>query len=384
MKTKLPEGWREVELKDVCEIVMGQSPPGHSYNYKHNGTPFFQGKAEFGKRYPEIKKWTTSPSKVAKPNDILMSVRAPVGSVNICNVNCCIGRGLAALRAEDKLDKLYLFHTLQFKEKEISNLGTGSTFKAITSKQLNSIKIILPPLSTQHKIVSILEKAEKAKEWRKESDKLTDNYLKSVFFEMFGGKNKFETKKLKEIGYLKHGFLYRPVDYVNEGIKTVRIGDFDEEDVNTNDSVKVDSSNLETHKEEIIRKGDVIIALSGATTGKSCLVKKDIVALQNYRVGRIVTDKKIVLSEYIAYFVKTNYFQSLIKNSSVVSAQPNISKENFDNFDIPLPPLHLQQKFASIVKEVEAMKEQQTHSKEQIDNLFNALMQKAFKGELVV
>jgi len=80
--------WREVELsnKTYFEITMGQSPSGISYNAESNGTPFFQGKAEFGKKYPSVKKWTTAPSKFAKSGDILMSVRAPVGSINMSNI----------------------------------------------------------------------------------------------------------------------------------------------------------------------------------------------------------------------------------------------------------------------------------------------------------
>ena len=94
----LNKGFKVKELNEISEIVMGQSPPGNSYNEERKGTPFFQGKAEFTDKYPVIKKWTTKPSKLALPNSILISVRAPVGDVNLCNVKCCIGRGLASIR----------------------------------------------------------------------------------------------------------------------------------------------------------------------------------------------------------------------------------------------------------------------------------------------
>jgi type I restriction enzyme, S subunit len=383
MDRNLPNGWKFERLGDVAELIMGQSPPGNTYNTNHNGMPFLQGNAEFGEVSPEHVKCTTMPLKVAPKGSILISIRAPVGDVNIADIDYCIGRGLASLSFYEG-DNKFLYYALIFFKNRIESEGVGSTFKAIDKSSLQNFKIPYPSLETQRKIVAIIEKAEATKQFRAQADEFTNQLLQSIFLEMFfNKKDRWISKKLKEFGYLKHGYLYRPKDYIHDGIITIRIGDFDEEDVNTSGCVKVAPSNLEIHKDEIIRKGDIIIALSGATTGKSCLVKKDITALQNYRVGRIVVDKKIALPEYISYFIKTSYFQSLIKNNSVVSAQANVSKENFDNFEISLPPISLQNKFAEIVKYITVMKEQQKPSKEYIDNLFNTLMQKAFRGELV-
>lgn len=95
-----------VKLGDICEIIAGQSPEGSSYNSEQQGIPFYQGKTEFGEKYIKApQKWTTSPTKLALPNDILMSVRAPVGPVNIAVNKCCIGRGLASIRASDKVNQ---------------------------------------------------------------------------------------------------------------------------------------------------------------------------------------------------------------------------------------------------------------------------------------
>ena len=95
---ELPEGWIIKKLDDACNIIMGQSPPGNTYNKDKSGLPFFQGKAEFGVRYPTVVKWCSKPKKVAYKNDVLISVRAPVGPTNIASSDCCIGRGLAVIR----------------------------------------------------------------------------------------------------------------------------------------------------------------------------------------------------------------------------------------------------------------------------------------------
>ena len=102
--TALPASWRSSRLEDVCEIILGQSPPGDTYNTVGNGLPFFQGKTEFGEYYPTPRKWCSTPTKIAEAEDVLISVRAPVGPTNLCPTRACIGRGLAAIRPRDGME----------------------------------------------------------------------------------------------------------------------------------------------------------------------------------------------------------------------------------------------------------------------------------------
>ena len=167
----LGERFPEEELENVTKIIMGQSPPGDSYNENENGMPFFQGKREFGDKYPVVEKWTTTPSKIAEPDSILMSVRAPVGDINLCPIKSCIGRGLASIVPMEKLELGYLYSFLKLNKEKISDLGSGSTFKAITGKQLKAIKIQVPPIAIQKKFASIVERVEKIKEAQGKSGK---------------------------------------------------------------------------------------------------------------------------------------------------------------------------------------------------------------------
>ncbi len=155
MLSNLPPNWSWVKLGDVCEIIMGQSPPSSTYNTEKLGLPFFQGKAEFTELYPEVRKWCSEPNKIAQPLDILISVRAPVGSTNIANQKCCIGRGLAAIRYPEC--NKFIFYFFRLVEKDLDKLGTGTTFKAISSKTINEFPIPLPPLPDQKKIVAKIE-----------------------------------------------------------------------------------------------------------------------------------------------------------------------------------------------------------------------------------
>lgn len=151
---KVPGHWEVKRLGEVCEIIMGQSPPSTTYNTQGIGLPFFQGKAEFTDLYPVVEKWCDSPNKISLPNDILISVRAPVGATNIADTKCCIGRGLAAVRYENFK---YIFHFLRSIEKELDKKGTGTTFRAISGETLRATEIPLPPLPEQRAIVAKIE-----------------------------------------------------------------------------------------------------------------------------------------------------------------------------------------------------------------------------------
>jgi len=133
---RIPEEWEVVRLGDesVADLIMGQSPPSSTYNNTGIGLPFLQGNAEFGEMYPTPVLSCSHPIKIAERNDILLSVRAPVGDVNIAPFKSCIGRGLAAIKPKsNKLDYLFLFYCLKFRSRLFKSISMGSTFKAIRS-----------------------------------------------------------------------------------------------------------------------------------------------------------------------------------------------------------------------------------------------------------
>ena len=155
---ELPDGWVWTTLKEISEIILGQSPPSSTYNTDGEGLPFYQGKLEFGKLYPTPRKWCTAPKKFAKKGDVFISIRAPVGPTNLCPEKSAVGRGLAAIRGLDGIQPFFILHLLRRFENEIASRGTGTTFKAITGNQLKNFEIPLPPLPEQKQIVSELER----------------------------------------------------------------------------------------------------------------------------------------------------------------------------------------------------------------------------------
>ena len=128
-------------LDSIARVIAGQSPASSTYNSTGEGLPFFQGKADFQEMYPKVRIWCTSGKrKEAEPSDILISVRAPVGAVNICDQKSIIGRGLSAIRPSKEVDTKFLYYFLKANERQIDALGTGSTFKAITQETLKKIE----------------------------------------------------------------------------------------------------------------------------------------------------------------------------------------------------------------------------------------------------
>jgi type I restriction enzyme S subunit len=119
--------------------------------------PFFQGKADFGELYPIPRKWCTDPIKIARPGDVLISVRAPVGPTNLCAEACCIGRGLAALRPGAQMEPKFLLFVMRALEPEIARKGQGSTFAGITKRDLEHLQVPVPPLDEQAHVVAYLD-----------------------------------------------------------------------------------------------------------------------------------------------------------------------------------------------------------------------------------
>lgn len=144
LKREIPEGWSDKTLSQIANITMGQSPEGSSYNEDGEGTIFYQGSTDFGWLFPSTRQYTTAPSRMAKKGDILLSVRAPVGDMNIANTDCCIGRGLAALNSKTGSDG-FLFYVMKYFKKIFDRRNSeGTTFGSITKSDLHSLTLAFP------------------------------------------------------------------------------------------------------------------------------------------------------------------------------------------------------------------------------------------------
>jgi len=157
LKREIPVRWKDKQLSHIANITMGQSPSGDSFNVAGNGIVFFQGSTDFGWQFPTVRQYTTEPARMAKCGDILLSVRAPVGDMNIANLDCCIGRGLAALNSKEGYDGFLFYVMKYFKTIFDRRNSEGTTFGSITKDDLHSLPLAYPPtdlLREYDKVVS--------------------------------------------------------------------------------------------------------------------------------------------------------------------------------------------------------------------------------------
>lgn len=144
VKREIPEGWQDKQLCQIANITMGTSPAGDSLNDFGDGIEFFQGSTDFGWQFPTVRQYTTQPVRMAKRGDILLSVRAPVGDLNVAHIDCCIGRGLAALNSKDGFDG-FLFYVMQYFKTVFDRRNSeGTTFGSITKDDLHSLPLACP------------------------------------------------------------------------------------------------------------------------------------------------------------------------------------------------------------------------------------------------
>jgi restriction endonuclease S subunit len=364
------DNWKIVKLGDICEVKKGTSITKN--RVVEGGIPVIAGGQQPAYYH-----------NVANRNGKTITISASgayAGFVNYFEIpifasDCTTIQSLD----ESKVLTKYIYLFLKSKQKYIYTLQRGAGQPHVYAKDLVKIDVPLPPLPVQKRIVSILEKAEKLKERRKKANEETNKIIQSVFYEMFWGK-KYPMRSLIELSKEKpqYGSGAKAIKYDGK-LRYIRITDID----SSGELIKSNPVSPSFFNEKyVLKKGDLLFARSGATVGKTYLHRKN--DNSSIYAGYMIRFrfKEEVNPEYVYAFTKTSYYKGWIKKTQTQVAQPNINAKQYGSLKNPLPPIHLQLKFAEIVKKIEAMKERQKKSTEDINQLFDALMQKAFKGEL--
>ena len=195
----LPLGWKSAKLCDIAKMVMGQSPPSDTYNENRIGLPFLQGKADFTESFPRPTKWCTMPLKIAPKGSVLISVRAPVGDVNLADQEYIIGRGLSSISI-DNGDNGFLFYSLIHNKNRINAQGSGTTFQSINKSTLESFSILLPPLPEQRAIARALRAVQRAREARLREVALERERKAALMEHLFTKGSRGEATKMTDIG----------------------------------------------------------------------------------------------------------------------------------------------------------------------------------------
>ena len=369
-----------IALKDVCTINMGQSPESSSYNEIGDGIPFFQGNADFGERYPITRVWCNKPTKVAKAEDILISVRAPIGAMNYAKEKCCIGRGVAALTPnEEKVSSEFIFWLLKGKNNELNQKGTGSTFKAIGRKVLEEIQVPEINLELQRKYASNLERIYSIIQDRQRQLEQLDKLVRARFVEMFGDpvSNSYGLPEatLPELGKFGRGVSkHRPRNdprLLDGEYPLVQTGDV------ANASLYITSYNstyseLGLKQSKMWSKGTLCITIA-ANIAKTAILEFD-ACFPDSVVGFIANEKTNNI--FIHYWF--SFFQAILESQAPESAQKNINLKILSELKVIVPEKEKQNEFVDFVHQVDKSKDSVQKALDEAQLLFDSLMQQYF------
>ena len=327
--------------------------------------------------------------------DILISrLPSPVGRA--CLVPKLDGRAITAVDCTivsvDRdicIPKYFVYYTMSDKYlNQIDRFVVGTTRARISRKNLEGIKIFLPEISRQKKIVEVLDKTQELIDKRKEQIEALDELVKSRFIEMFGDNNtifkKWKNTIIDEVSEVGVGVVIKPSEYYteeNNGIKTFRSLNIGEMYVKDKDWVYFTKEGNDKNKKSILKEGQVLIVRSGYP-GTACVVTKDYEGCNAIDVIIATPDNKNINSTYMCAFTNFPHGKNQIVSGQAGAGQKHFNVGAYKKLKIALPPIELQNKFEEFVKQVDKLKSQMETSLKELEDNFNSLMQKAFKGEL--
>jgi type I restriction enzyme, S subunit len=378
---------RPTPLSDICDIEMGQAPVGSSYNRDGEGYPLLAGAGDFGVDSPIATKYTTRPTKISQPKDILLCIRATVGDLNWSDKAYCLGRGVAGLRPRNgELDRQYLWRCLEHVRPELEKRGRGSTFLQVSRRDIAELEIPLPAdVSEQRRIAAILDRAAAIRRKREGALALADDFLRSLFLEMFGdpivNPKGLPKQPLGRFGKIVTGNTPPRSDPDNFG--------------DAIEWIKSDNVNTEEHfltrpveglsikgkaLGRTVPKGSILvtcIAGSPSSIGRAAIADRAVAF--NQQINAITPNRDVNL-----YFLYAQFLvgKPLVLRSSTNSMKGMISKGEFQKIRFLYPEPKEQEKFGKIFEKQIKTREQLQEAANCAADFFGTLSHRAFRGEL--
>lgn len=390
--------WETVKLKDLCKVQLGRTPLRREDKYWDGGTNkwlsisdmnqgrYIYGTSEYMTDFAvEDCNVTTIPV-----GTVLLSFKLSIGKVSINKVPLSTNEAIAALLIKDeaRIYRDYLYWVLQVIDL-MQNTDSAAKGKTLNKGKIKELDIPLPPLETQKKIAAILDKANALRQKRRQTVEKLDELTQSVFLEMFGD-NLYEQPdtKLEGILDIQHGAAFKSSWFDESGgVPVVKIGTVNKSKIDFSDVVFLSESYKQEYSKYLVYPGDLMLSMTG-TVGKDDYANPCILTdrypeyFLNQRVVNIQFDKSKINKSFLLYLFKQKKIKGQLVKLSRGIRQANVSNKDIYEIEINLPPLKLQAKFDKVFRNVSQAIDNCEKSLNHFDNLFNALLQKAFKGEL--
>ncbi|WRA60738.1 restriction endonuclease subunit S [Helicobacter pylori] len=381
-----PSNWQRVRLGDIAEIIGGGTPSTQITSFWNGSINWFTP-TEIGiTKYVYKSQRTITPlglkkssAKLLPIGTILLTSRASIGDCAILKEVATTNQGFQSLIPLEKINNEFLYYLILTLKNKLLKLASGSTFLEVSPNKIKNLLIPLPPLNEQIAIANILSDVDRylysldALILKKESVKKALSFeLLSQRKRLKGFNQAWQRVRLGDICYLKNGFSFKSDLFKNMGIPIIRISNISSADncINTNDLVFYDPILIDN--DYILKQGDLILAMSGATTGKSCLYNLNKIAYLNQRVG-VFRAKTSFCYDFLVQFVFSELFTSRLKLILTAGAQPNISSFDIEDSEILLPSLDEQIAIANILSDLDSEIISLKNKKRQFENIKKAL-----------
>lgn len=385
-----PSGWTEKPLGKVAEVVRDSVLPhdivsGTSYvGLEHiDGEGRFLGVQPVTNGELASNKFSFSEQHIlyGKLRPYLKKIARPSFS-GVCSTD------ILPLRPLGEIDRGYLFHYLR--QQHLVDLATtrstGANLPRLSPKQLELFPVFYPPLPEQRRIAAVLDKADAIRRKREEGIRLTEELLRSTFLEMFGdpatNPKGWPVNSMNRIAKVTGGFAFKSEWFAEEGDRVIRISDIGNGKVELNSAVCVDRETYRISTAYQCVTDDILMALSGATTGKIGVVTEaESGSFVNQRIAIIRANNRAA-APWLTQLLSNKRVLAVLLESAGGSAQANLSTKSLESLDIPVPPDDLLFQYAKVVTSANRAISQRRIASKDTDNLFNSLVQRAFRGEL--
>ena len=383
----MKKGWQIKTIGDVCEVIAGQSPEGKFYNAEGKGMPFYQGKKDFGDKFIEAPTtWTTQTTKIAKEGDILMSVRAPVGPVNFATDEVCIGRGLAAIRSSDELNRDFLFYQLWHLQPEIAG-REGAVFASINKAEIEALPLAYAPLAEQQRIVGLLDEAFEGLATAKANTEknlqnaraLFESHLQSVFTQRGPG---WVEKRFDEVCAITSTLVDpRKKEFLD--LTHVGAGN-----IESKTGVFVD---LKTAREEGLISGkflfdDSMVLYSKIRPYLMKVARPDFEGLCSADMYPLSPIQNVITRDYLFHLLLSKHFTDYAIQGSARAGMPKVNRDHVFEFRVFLPDVKKQKQLAANLDDLHEETQRLARLYEQkhaaLEALKKSLLHQAFTGAL--
>lgn len=382
--------WPMYKLKNIAqEFISGGTPSTQVEEYWKGTIPWITGAdvtdriVTAGRKFITEEAVANSATHIVPRGSVLLVTRTGVGKIAKAGADIAISQDLTGIVLKPEADSDYVILAIQNKIQGLQAIQQGSTIKGILRRDAENIDIPLPPLPEQRRIVEILDQADALRKLRREADQLAERILPALFYKMFGdpvrNEKGWETKRIESLCNLVRGSSPRPKAdprFYGGPVPRLLVSDL------TRDGLFVDPITDSLTEEGAkmsrpMKKGEVVMAVSGAV-GLPAILKRD-ACIHDGFVGFRDLSREVNPTYLVAWL---NILRSFNASQAVGAIWQNLNTHQINNWQLPLPPESLQDKFAESIVELEILKANREQSSNNLDKLFASLLHRAFTGEL--